>query len=850
MTRIRMIVSVMSTLALVGVCSFEVAGAQLEGMTGLRGEELSKTAVGAELARVASIDLGLRPNVRPIDYLIAAHALSHASAMRPGDAELARLAAVAAWSAGDQQMLMDATRSIIRADPNDTVAQLRVISANINGRQTVESRIEAYDRILGPAGKALDTTIRSRLALDAALLLRESGDNTGFERLLRESVDLDQTNKDAVSLATRTFSKADSGVEELIDWQIRLLYADPFDPHVHMTIARICAGQGALDAAERFVDNVVAIYEVSGLDAPALIREQRLALLWQQQGPEAVLENLNGPLEDMRAQSAAVIEARIEAGEPHDDIRNPEDIRYEIGIERIRLLAANAIGDVDAVNASLTDLARSTEETMKQLADATQRPGVDQVALANEIVRVFGDLQIMRGIIGRDTERMLEETRVLMEQVPAAERLLARVEPWVAYAEGKYQESLDRVNSGRPGPLMVLLAGLSNEGLGDIDAAASIYSRFSQTQPLDAYGTYARSRLALIGRESEAITTDGTFLEQRLARLPGWLDRMLSDPRAFMLLNVEVPEGTTDALTGSVIRVRLRNTSPIPLGLGSSRPVGSRFLIAPRASSSEIEFSGELSAKVVDLDRRFRLGPLEEIEVVIRADSSYSEWLRAVNSHTSQRDRYRVLQSFQPGPLGGLVAGPLGLVSESRIVQRTALSLSRASVDEIVAAIDDARDDTLRSALVASMCRLMQSDESGLHLSTEEKARVAAAWETRFTSASDLERALILLSLPHAGQVFEFESFDKSVLETLVGLSIEDAKSNETLLISALYTRVRSADSPLFELASASASHHVRELGRLLSDRLRAFEKAYATIGPGVNAMGPPLDVLRVESGR
>lgn len=850
MKQISMVTSTFLVLAcgvLSGAPAFAgaVAQPQSQSQPQADAQEITDAMVAREMARVVSMDLGLRQSPKPDDYALVGHALSMAVADRPGDAELARLAASAAWAAGDRDMLLSATRAIIKADPSDTVAQLRLISSNINSRQTVESRLQAYDRILGDAGKSLHVSVRSRLALDAALLLRESGDQAGFERRLREAITLDITNKEAVSLAARTFATAESGIEELLDWQIRLLFADPFDPHVHLTIARISAGQGAIESAQRFLENGVALYAIAGSEIPAHLREQRLALQWQREGAEIVLEELNGPLEDMRAQAAALIKIRQEAGEPIDDIRNPADILYELGIERVRLLAAASVENDASIDASLADMARSTQTTLDQLAKAMRQPGANQTQFAEEIVKVFGDLQIMRGLVGRDTEKMLEETESFVEAVPQAGPMVARVKPWVAYARGEFQQAIELAEAGGPGPLQALVVALASEQLGDVERAVGIYTQFARGRPLDAYGGYARTRLQRIGRDSEALTTDGAYLESRLAKLPKWLDRMLTEPRSFMLLQVDAPLLTTDPLGTATVRVRLRNTSPIPLGVGSSRPIGTRFLITPRSVGAESDFGGALRGKVVDLDSRFRLETLEEIEVVLDADAPYAKWLRTANAHVSQRDRYRVIQSFQPGPLGGLVPGPLGLVGETGLIQRNAFNEARIDIDGLIEEILSSEGTELRSWLIVSVCRLLQPEGSSLSLRTSDKARVADAWRARFERANDAERAMILLCLPHAGQVFEFESFDQQVTT-----AVASGEPSEQLLVATLMTRVRAPGGALFDKAAKSESQSVRTIGSLLNARLEAFDKSYATVGPGLNAMGPPTDVLGTGRGR
>ena len=796
--------------------------------------------VGATLARTAKIDLGMRVSLLAEDYEIAGTLLWLAVSMRPQDAETARLLAAAAWSAGDREMLLEATRQVVRLDPLDTVAQLRLISANINARQTVEQRLEAFDRFLGPAGRTLDPSVRSRLALDAALLMREMGDAAGFERRLREAVDLDPTNKDAVSLATRTFATDDAPATELAAWQTRLLYADPLDPHVHFTLARICSGQGAMDSAERFLANAGRLFQVEFRDTPTGLQEIELAFLWHRRGAGAVLETLNPPLRNSREQAAALIEARRAAGEPTSDLRTPEEIRYEPGIDRIRLLAAHSVGDEATVDSALEDLGITSAEGLRQVSEQLSRPGVDPGPILVELIRLFSEFQTTRLMVQRDAGLVREQIQGMFGQIQGAMPLLEPLEAWIAYAEKDYIRALDLVGEPRPGTTDDLLMALAYDRLGDAERAIPIYLQYARFNGVNAYGAMARARLKELGREQEIITTAGRQLEAAFARVPAWIDRMTMDPRSFMLLQAEVLSGTIGPLESSQLRVRLRNAGSIPLGLGASRPIGSRILIGPRPISRLADFVGSPTPKVLEFDRRLRLLPLEELEVEIEADSAYTSWLREINAHVSLRDRYRVVQSFLPGPKGGLINAPLALVTESSIVQRLVLELARADAEQIEAAIASGEPSELRAAIVATMSRMISPGE-GLALSDADQRRLAAAWTARFAEATEPERALMLLKLPHGRQAVAMLPFDEGVIDTvLADAARRDGDVDAGVLIAAMLTRVTDPENALFGLAGESDDPRIRRLADRLRTRLVEGRPSFANAAPGVGGLAPP----------
>lgn len=805
---------------------------------------VSSEEVGSALVRAAMIDLGLHAGPGVADYEIAAELLRIGSDLRPADAEAARLLAAAGWSAGDRALLLEATRRVVRLDPADTVAQLRLISAGINERQTVEDRLNAFDRFLGPEGRTLDPSVRSRLALDAALLHRETGDAAGFERRLLGAVELDPTNKDAVSLAARTFTTEQTPAKEVAAWQIRLLYADPLDPHVHMTIGRICAGQAALDAASRFFENAARLFRMGMGETPTALREMQLALQWQRGGAPGVVAALNAPLRDARDQAARVIQARVEANEPIGDLRRPEEIRFEPGIDLIRLFAAHEIGDEQTVVAALTDLGNSATETLTTIRQYAGRPDVDQNQLAVQLLQVFHDFQVARAVVGRDAALIREQIDQFFGAIPEAKAMLAPLDAWIAYAEGNDPRALELVGEPRPGTLDDLLIALASERMGDRTRAAPIYLAYARARAMDAFGALARSRLKAMGRDAEVITPAGRDLESALSKVPAWLDRMSMDPATFMMLRTDTPASTVAAHDESMIRVTLRNTASIPLGLGASRPIGSRLLLAPRPISPLADFAGAPTPKVVELDRRLRLEPLSEVAVITGADSAYTGWLREVNAHISLRDRYRVIQGFQPSPRGGLINAPLSLVTESGIVQRLNLALAREGVETLIEAVRTDDPGRLREALTATVARTVEPGD-GLDLSEKEIEAVAGAWADRFADANAAERALMLLRLPHARQVPGMRLFDERALDTLLAEAAENGGDpaggtmDTALLAATMLTRVSDPENAVFELAARSEDAGVRRLGALLRARLAEGRPAFATARPGAAGLAP-----------
>lgn len=164
-------------------------------------QDLTKELVAREIVRTALIDLRSQQMPGPGDYAVASAMLEIARSLTPDDTNLLRRLIESERAAGNETRVMQHTRELVRLDPSDTVAQLRLLSWNASQKQTVEERLAVYERYLGPEGqKAIsDPAVRSRLALDAALLQRELGNEKDFVRLLSLATSLDSSNKEAAA---------------------------------------------------------------------------------------------------------------------------------------------------------------------------------------------------------------------------------------------------------------------------------------------------------------------------------------------------------------------------------------------------------------------------------------------------------------------------------------------------------------------------------------------------------------------------------------------------------------------------------------------------------------------------
>ncbi len=779
---------------------------------------------------VAGLDLSLNEPVTPEDYELAMYLLAMATDLDPSDTDLARSLVEAAWLAGDQEAVIRATRMIVRNDPRDTVAQLRLISSIINRQQTAEGRVKAYERFLGPEGESIDPAVRSRLMLDLALLERERGNDTEFLVALRKSAKLDPSHKAAQSLVAQQYSHQIKDAATRMRLQIRVLNSDPLDPHVHLSIARMCAAEGATDAAWRFLNNAIRIYKTDVGRVPPLLQEQQLSLLWQYEGPDAIIEELNPSLADERATLKARIESRLAASEPIDDLQRPEEIRYDRGIDQIRLLAAFSLGDQETVDSVLIDLRNGLNAFYEEAQERMKQRGANRMQILTEYLKEVVGYQTMRAIVGIEQKVIETDMKRIIQNAPELEPFFQPFEPFSRFAGGEYEIAKKQATDtlARSGPRDLIIA-ISSERLGQTDEAIEIYTQLTLDYALEAAGAYARTRLEeLTGGESQ-ITEEGELMQELASNIPQWFEKMITNPENTMALNIEPTQTAFGYGEHAGLRIELTNRSTLPLSLGSSSPIDSNFLIVPGFREIQSQFQGKGSAKVLDLGRRLRLKPLETISFVVDPDTVQTRWLIHSQPQSVIRQRWRALQGFKPLPRGGIVNSPFGLVSETPIVTRNVLAEANSNADSLVEGIGSDDPVRFRRSISGATASLYRPDLRPDLQGSDYESIVEAIWSA-YERVDTTTKIWMLGKLPVNASAPVMTSFDERVQQTLTSDSLMDPEIDPTLVAMVLMTRVSSANSPIFDVADVHPDPRVGRIAELIKTRIEAIEPMYVEV--------------------
>lgn len=781
-----------------------LATVMLPSIAAAQTESLGDAYIGRQIARAAIIDYRMQADPGPADARAGAMLLELASEFRPDDPIVLRYLVEAYRAAGDEQSLIDATKRLYDLDPGDEVAQLRLISWSISRRQTVGERLAAYAEWLDGRGAEFlkdRPAVASRLALDAALLYRETGDEDAFLGRLAQATRLDSSHKEAAALSAAVFAQRSDDPVGQLEMAVNLLLTDPVDPNLHLAIAERLAAFGVFDQSRRFYNNANRLYELSGANAetPAMIAALT-SLDWYAAGPATILESYETQLRTRRAAAERRIEQLEELGQPTRDEVQPEDIRLDRDRERFRLHAAVALGDQVAAERSVADLDASIEPLLEQLeemrvaTDAADQErlnaiGVEDIALrvSSVVARFVGNVDIrtanarldaiasnVSGGLGRQVDFLYAVSRYRTSNNPA--EAAAELEPYAQQtALGAY------------------FYALALSDLGRTDEAIEQFQRTADAAPVDALGVLASSKAEQLRGSPAAPAVNAEALRAVAQAVPEWVDRVTTGPRNYMRLGTRVSDPIGTSTDEMVLSIEVRNLLPKPIAVGGNRPVGTRMAISPRFDVASHVLRGRIDPEIVETHRKLRLEPGQAASIEVWPDAGMMGLFAESKAAHRVRARFSVLQSFIINN-GSYQRGPLSLNAESQLVTRTPLRTTLLSADEMLRYIQVADEDTLLAVLPAVRAALADVDFPSGQVTGPQAEALAGALAERYPRLSRTLRAAVIAIIPTRSVSREMLALDRVLV----------ADDDPSLQRLALLTRATSAEIP--ELVAATGS--------------------------------------------
>lgn len=776
-----------------------------EPLSGNSVERLLADAIAREAVR------RLRVTQSPTadDYRLAALGLRAAIRLAPGDLHLHRRLADAQRAAGDFDDELETLRRIRQLDPADTVTQLRLLNHAIQSRQTVADRLAAYDRALGEAGDGLDPAVRSRLALDAALLARESGDERGFVTRLTRATQLDATNKPAAVLAARyALSQLDDPLAR-VEALANVVLADPVDPQAHLDLARELLDAGAFAGADRFMDRAQDIFQRSGRPPTTELRNDLIVIEWALSGADEVLRRFD----DAVAFERYAIDQRqrlVDAGElPLEEA--PEPYVPHDWREQARLAIALGIDDQDQTGRALEALS-TLDRVLLEDINASELSEPEAAAERARIGAASLFRELWAGAAQEDASAQINQLQTVGGLDATTQSLLRA---WVLLREGQLdaaRAAFDALASSDPRATAGLGVSFEVEGRG-IDAARR-YALLVRDAPGTLLGLWARERIKILLNQPVRPTQLAMDLDNYAGAIPSVIDRMTRDPSMFIDLSMAHGEPRIGILGRNDLVIRLRNTSSLPLAVGDQSPMNSRLLLMPEMRLVGTQVLSDLNPEVVSMATRLRLEPNESLEVRYWAGQGAAGRTMALVPALQATLRWRALQGFAALPDGRFVQGAMSASAATGLLTRTAPPEAQLGPDELGVRVRSSSGEPRLRALAVSLWLLA----NGGNLADEDerfqlRTAIAEATLDAWVDMTPAAQAWLLFRTPNSLAVAESQAIEAAALDSATPL---------TLLALAM-TRGDAFPDRVLPLAAASEDDLVSAYARMFQ-RLRTAD--------------------------
>lgn len=791
--------------------------------------ESLRLMVADGLERLALFSLRTADSPTGRDFAAAAILLGLAQSNAPEDPNLLRRRVEAAWGAGDEELLLELTQRAVQLDPSNTVAQLRLISTRLAKYQTVEERLARMDALLGPRGESLDASIRSRLALDAALLHRERGEEEKFIEKLKLATSLDSTNKDAALLALTFFSSRSDDPMGRLELVTNLLYADPLDPNAHITLSRHLTQMGAFDQARRFHRVQTMILSADGMRSTFRSTIEALMLDWRCEGAKSPSDFIRQRLYGERNTAARnAREARAEAVEGAAgnvvNMPQPQDVRLDMLFEEVRLATAAVLGDATELAQSLKDMTATVAERSQVLSlpNAREPEWTDETAAA-EARRLRQQLNFWRLMTGSDLDKVEADLPACTQDQPERNAKVVALKAWQALRKGDAAQALAMASQETDDPTDPHLLMAKGEALATLNRtpeAVAAFTAAAAADPLTTHCTFAMDRAnRLAGSPNRRGDADTALAKQANAyarKIPAWIDSMVAQPQLFQLVSIDTPPSRIGPLERSTLTLRIRNASPIPLALGSNKPINARFLFSPMIEAAAVKDPPTMIPEVFEFDRRFRLMPREELTITVRPDAGLAGYVAQLGAAGPSRVRYRVLQGFKVTDRG---AGCIEL--NTTTTAREPLLEARLSTDQLNERIDSVTDATIGAVTTGVLAMLMEGDVAPTGFGQDFRIEMVRRLVAKFPSLSVEGRLLVAATLPPASQLASLQPLDEAI----------KADPHPSVRVVGLLTRVAKADDPALAANAKDADPAVAKAAAIQAERLAAGKPTFATKG-------------------
>lgn len=702
------------------------------------------------------------------------------------------------------ERLRAALSAIVRLDPRDEVARLRLLSLAVDRYATVEERVAAYDRLLAPENlPRLGGPVASRLALESALLLYRSGDVEGFAARLAEAVALDPSHPAATEMAAGFLRHRAADPVGEAELSLAAAVANPANLDPLQSLAAICLAEGAFNASQRLYGLLLPLLPVQRraiADATAGLALSEWAL-GAAPAAVAIIEKRATDLDRLAREEARMQDPEFDLTEA-DRIRVPPD--RQLSVLKATILRSVGSPDADAaVGEALLAMRIEADLLAQQGEDPRVARGIAELALESIVTMLW---------LGADADGPAGMYEQLRKSARLGDSAAARIEGWIALRRGDAAKAVERLEPLAAGDAISAL-GLAQayQALERRSDAARQYLEVWRRAPGSALGVWSRDRLAaLLGRPVPP-SESADRLEALVRGLPRTYDRLLTERERAVGLVVRPANISVGPLEPVIVEIELTNLTDLPLAISSAGPLEPNIAVVANATVAQLQRPVASPPLVAPITGSLRLAPRER--VVVSVDLGLTAFGEVLDRTALSGSTVgcRALTNFRPVSGGALQPAVLGAKAESPQIRVEGVRVSAGWIENALAAIrtPDGDEDLVFMNLLAAVG---VATESATEAPPEEFAAIREIWPTMRTAWEQLDPA------SRGWLVASFPAIPSQGVAGIVDLA--RASSDPLTRLGYLLGRVRSVDDPVLIEAMASPDERIALVARLVQERV------------------------------
>lgn len=742
--------------------------------------------------------------------VLAATLLDAGLDLNPGNGQAWAMRAELAATAGDMEAYEAALAAYLNTGVKDERAQFNLIQYRLGkNSETLDGQLRALEELLNSeAGRALSGPLRSRLSMLASSLGAELLDTKAERRWLVDAARNDPGNAQAAQAMLSLLKELGGDNVRVGTATVNLIRADPLAPGARMELAAILSQEAAFERAAQQYMVVATRLSKQPLPMAAYLNwAQCLAMTGQDALALQVIEQLeaaiNGRVPQTEDENEEENEEAADVPAPagvEEDAEAPEaqPVELPIQFEVIRLAVLDGEDDSAAAQTVFDRIAETIKKSLAKQDGEGDGDGESKTDPAAE-------LALIAAVFAPDPDQAMQLAQALADDQP--EKVAAK--GWLALRAGD-RDAAEKLLGPLAGKHKVADAGLALlRGVDDAGRARMLSTLIQQASGSMASLVAGRQLIAL--EQTPTATAAGGTLTDLMRKSPEsfWLVDVERTP--WLEVRLKINPQRIMPLEPIRAEVTVWNTTRFPLAIGEGAPINQQAMVIINATSSGLPMA-QSGPIVVDLGRRFTLGPGDRMVFETRLDYQRFGMMRATNAGLPLVFDARLVVNPTPTPGGNWLPNGIGGVSEVRNCLIQSTPAKEENIDQWLAAIN-AGDTTKRlEALgrLASLSKKTQPDLVGPALLDRIRNPLIDVWQ-KGTAA---ERAWLILN----GKEMEKES---TSYPELFGLA---TKGDEKIVWLALLARqVGSAESSV--LRTAVGRQDLPEVSRFAETQRRLLRE-------------------------